>query len=277
MVLGKKFLWAETLDGPNTEKEMLGNAKAIGATGLCIRTMSTYLEKAIPRYQAMGYKVYGWRYPQSIDLGPHNNSGPIPPGNSYATNEAAYVINTLIPAGLDGYIMDIESANGPGNPTPWRDWDRKNDAGLKTLATNYVGALRKAADTCGRSFLLGFTSHANAFNIYPGTPWQPFISASDVLYPQSYWRRWVDATATKPAHPVDENGAAPKSALDVSFADYAQWGKPIIPIAGEMFPAKVGEMAAFGAELTKRGISEGHFYTSTANIDANVLSEIKAL
>jgi len=205
------------------------------------------------------------------------NSSPNPPYNSYATSEAAYVVNTLIPAGLDGYIMDIESANGHGNPTPWRDWDRKNDAALKTLAASYAQTLRKAADTCGRPFLLGFTSHANAFNIYPGTPWEPFIEASDVLFPQSYWRMWVDAQENTPAHPVEENGGTPKSAVAVSYADYAQWNKPIIPIGGEMFPAKIGEMALFGQELSKRGITEGHFYTSTANIDVNVLSEIRAL
>ena len=125
--------------------------------------------------------------------------------------------------------------------------------------------------------MLGFTSHANAFNIYPGTPWDPFINASDVLFPQSYWRMWVDAKPGKPAHPTDENGGTPKSAMDVSFADYSQRGKPIIPIGGEMFPAKAGEMTAFGQELSKRGITEGHFYTSTDNINPGVLGEIKAL
>jgi hypothetical protein len=276
MPLAQKYLWVEDLDGPNTEKEMLDNATAIGATGLSIRTMSTYLEKAIPRYKALGYKVYGWRYPQCIDRGTAYNSAQNPPNNPYATTEAAYVINTLIPAGLDGYIMDIESDNSKTKPQPWRDWDQKDPSGaIAKLAGNYANALRKAADTCGRPFMLGFTSHANAFNIYQGTPWKPFIDASDALFPQSYWGMWDDGD--NPPHPVVENGGTPKSAMDVSWADYAQWKKPIIPIGGEMFISKKGDMAAFGDELSKRGITEGHFYTSTANINPDVLKDIKAL
>jgi hypothetical protein len=276
MALAQKVLWVEDLNGPDTEKEMLDNAHAIGATSLCIRTVSTILAASIPRYKSdLGFKVYGWRYPQSIDRGAVNNSDTKPPNNSFAPNEATYVVNTLIPAGLDGYIMDIESANGQGNPTPWRDWDRANDPKVKTLAINYAQALRKAADTCGRPFLLGFTSHANAFNIYKGTPWEPFIDASDVLFPQTYWRYWN--TDLKPPAPSIENGGTPKSAVAVGYADYSQWGKLIIPLGGEMFVALKGEMAAFGQELSNRGITEGHFYTSTAKINPVVLGEIKAL
>jgi hypothetical protein len=81
----------------------------------------------------------------------------------------------------------------------------------------------------------------------------------------------------KPPGPKDENGGTPKSAMDVSLLDYGKWGKPIIPIGGEMFVALKGEMQAFGQELNNRGITEGHFYTSAANINPVVLSEIKAL
>jgi hypothetical protein len=272
MALARKVLWVEDLDG--AEKEMLDNAAAIGATVLCIRTTSKTLATSIAQYKANGLKVYGWRYPQTQDRGQAYNSNKNPPNNSFATTEAAYVVNTLIPAGLDGYIMDIESDNNKATPHPWLDWDRK-DIDLKSLATSYANTLRQAADHCGRPFVLGFTSHANAFNNYQGTPWQPFIDVSDVLMPQTYWRFWN--TDVTPAAPAPENGGTPQSAVAAGYTNYSQWKKPIIPIGGEMFVALKGEMTTFGQELSARGVTEGHFYTSTANINPDVLKDIKAL
>ena len=60
--------------------------------------------------------------PQTENTG--GNSDPNPPNNSYAPNEAACVANTLIPAGLDGYIMDIESDDNKTAPHPWLDCDK---------------------------------------------------------------------------------------------------------------------------------------------------------
>jgi hypothetical protein len=270
MALQTKVLWVEDFDTNADQAQVLQQASATGATILCIRTISTKLAGLIPGLKVKGFKVYGWRYPQTEDRGVANNSDSNPPNNSYAPKEAAYVINTLIKAGLDGYIMDIESDNDKKKPQPWRDWDRK-DIDLTSLATNYANALRTAANNCGRPFVLGFTSHANAFNIYPGTPWKPFIDVSDVMLPQSYWRYLDGATKTP------ENGNTPASAMDISYADYSAWGKKIIPIGGEMSCCLPGEMKAFGALLAAKGITEGHFYTSTDHIDPGVLAEIKAL
>jgi len=270
VVLQTKVLWVEDLETDSDKTQILQQAVAIGASVLCIRTISTKLAGLIPELKGKGFKVYGWRYPQTEDRGAAYNSDSNPPNNSYAPAGAAYVVNTLIKAGLDGYIMDIESDNDKNNPQPWRDWDRK-DIDLTSLATNYANALRAGANNCGRPFALGFTSHANAFNIYPGTPWKPFIDVSDVIMPQSYWR-FLDGNTKTP-----ENGNTPASAMSISYADYSQWGKKIIPIGGEMLCCNPGEMTAFGALLAAKGITEGHFYTSTDNIDPKVLAEIKAL
>ncbi len=266
-MLKTKALWVEDLDTPAEQAEMLQQAAAIGANMLCVRTNSALLHGLIPTLKGQGFKVYGWRYPQTENTG--GNSSPNPPNNSYAPNEAAYVANTLIPAGLDGYIMDIESDDNKTAPHPWLDCDR-TDRNLTQLATDYANTLKSAGANCGRSFVLGLTSHANAFNIYPGTPWKPFIDVSDVLMPQAYWR-FDDGNC------VTENGGTPTSAISISYADYSQWRVPILPIGGEMKCSTGAEMTSFGQLIAVKGITEGHFYTSTDNIPQEVFAAIKVL
>ena len=107
-------------------------------------------------------------------------------GGRYAIDEANYVAQTLIPAGLDGYIVDPESENDGG----YNDWNRTNlPIPVAQLATSFCQIIRSAAQTEGSpSFLFGITSGGN----YPATlanlPRQQFVSASDAVFPQIYWR-----------------------------------------------------------------------------------------
>jgi len=65
--------------------------------------------------------------------------------------------------------------------------------------------------------------------------------------------------------------------LPISYADYSQSKKPIIPIGGEMFCSRAAEMNQLGAFITARGITEGHFYTSAPNIKPDMHAAKKAL
>jgi hypothetical protein len=98
---------------------------------------------------------------------------------------ADYVASVLIPAGLDGYIVDPESDKAGDN----NDW---NQTSLAPIAKEFCSTIRTAAQ--GKPFLFGTTSGC----IYPSPqekpniPWSEFFGASDALYPQCYWRMTVE-------------------------------------------------------------------------------------
>src|SRR5262249_59520514 len=168
-IFANKALWVDDLDDQTDEDRIFGHAQAMGAEGVRLATSMT-------RFQAAGMKVYAWRWPAVV-----KNQG-----GRYAIDEANYVAQTLIPAGLDGYIVDPESENDEG----YNDWNRTNlPIPVAQLATSFCQIIRSAAQTEGRpSFLFGITSGGN----YPATlanlPWQQFVSASDAVFPQIYWR-----------------------------------------------------------------------------------------
>jgi hypothetical protein len=136
-----KVLWTYNVD----KKGFLDKAKYIGASGVCIRTDLNWLAEAIPEIQNDGIKVYAWRWPAVRPTRgvPHY----------YAPDEAKYVIDTLIPAGLDGYIVDAES-DGPRKPN--RQWDNQS-LDVKKLATDFCVEIVKAGQK-KPAFHFGMTS-----------------------------------------------------------------------------------------------------------------------
>jgi hypothetical protein len=253
MPLARKFLWIVSMNGSGVETDFSKHALAIGATGVCIRSSSTRLPDAIGRFQALGMKVYGWRWPSVV------------PAKTKA--EADKVVNVLIPAGLDGYIVDPES-DGPGS----NDW---NQNGLGPLAQSFCATIKNAA--VGRPFVFGTTSGC----AYPGAggkpkiPWAEFIAASDVLLPQTYWR-WTNPTT---GNKQNINGGTPAAAIAKAMPAWQSkaGGKPILPMAGEVDVVTAAGIAAYGVQLAAMGVQEGHFYTDNGNIPVANLAAMQAL
>src|SRR5262249_15461303 len=136
----------------------------------------------------IGMKVYAWRWPPASKAG--------------AQKEADNVANDLIPAGLDGYIVDPES----DTPGASNDWNR---AGLGPIAAQFCSTIKSAAPG---SFVFGTTSGCSypAPNMKPKIPWKEFFTASDVLLPQTYWR-WTNPSTGKRGQKI--NGGTPAAAI----------------------------------------------------------------
>ena len=126
----RKVLWIVTMNQA-AETRLLQHAQASGADAVCIRTDNSRLPNAIGRFKQAGFKVYGWRWP-AVTPRPSSTT------HYYADDEAGYVVDKLIPAGLDGYIMDPESDNN----SPSNDW---NKTGTKPLAQGFCDAIRNGA------------------------------------------------------------------------------------------------------------------------------------
>ena len=94
-----KVIWIVDMVELAAEDRLLRNAQTTGADAVCIRTTNSRLPAAIDRFHQNNIKVYAWRWPAvrqvQGDLTHH-----------YAADEADYVVQDLIPAGLDGYIVD---------------------------------------------------------------------------------------------------------------------------------------------------------------------------
>jgi hypothetical protein len=230
------------------------HALAIGATTVCIRTSSTRLADAIKRFHDIGIKVYAWRWPPATRTG--------------AKKEADNVVDNLIPAGLDGYIVDPESDNvGATN-----DWNR---ADVAPLAATFCATIRGAAPA---SFIFGTTSGCSypAPTMKPNIPWKEFFAASDLLLPQTYWR-WTNPSTGQRGQKI--NGGTPAAAIDKGIPAWKakSLGKPIVPMAGEVDVVTDDEIAAYGIELAKMNVTEGHFYTDNGKISVRNLAAIKAL
>jgi hypothetical protein len=242
-----KVLWIVDMDQPADETRLLQNAKTAGAQTVCIRTTSQRLPGAIGRFHAQSIKVYAWRWP-AVRPTPASTS------HYYAMDEAGYVAEQLIPAGLDGYIVDPESEND-GKINDW------NDTALAGLARDFCQKIKAAAPA---GFHFGITSGCAypSPNMRPEIPWAEFVAASDALYPQTYWqmRQNDDAIAI--------NGGTPDKAIDRGLASWKliAAGKPIVPMAGELDVVGDDEIGAYAARLRHEGVGEAHFYADSDNV-----------
>lgn len=264
MAFANKGLWAENMDDQGDQDRIYHNAQLMGAGAVAIRTTSNILPASIARFHTANMQVYAWRWPAVVQNA----------GGRYAIDEANYVAQTLIPAGLDGYIVDPESESDDG---AYNDWDRTDTpVPLTQLATAFCQIIRSAAQAAGKNnFLFGITSGGN----YPATlhnlPWQQFVAASDAVFPQLYWRARDGNDVCR----LVRDGT-PKTAFDTclpSWRAIAQ-GKPIIPIAGEIScVSDVAEISAFGARAVAEHLPTMHFYTDDPRLAANVCGAIKIL
>jgi hypothetical protein len=247
------------MDSPAEQNALGQTAHIIKANTVCIRTSSPLLQTSIGYFHALGIKVFGWRWPAVVPT--HS-----PPFYS-AMDQANYVAHQLIPAGLDGYIVDPESDNDGGV----NDWQRHDINGAQ-LAQAFCTTIKTAAAASGHPFLFGTTSGCTYPTSQPGIPWGPFFAASDRVYPQTYWR-----ARNKHDDPVNVHGGAPQSSMAMGLAAYAGAHKPMMPMAGEIDCATPLEIAQYGALLAQHGITEGHFYEFNHNVPPPVLAAIQAL
>jgi hypothetical protein len=272
MPFARKVLWIVDFDAnPNL---FLGYIKKSGCDTVCIRTWSNKLVDAIPTFHADGKTVWAWRWPCAAPdtkkkHGPH----------VYAPDEAKFVAQQLIPAGLDGYIVDPES-NDDKDPN---DWNRTSvddpvhpghPIALSKIAADFCSTIKTAA--VGRPFHFGITSGC----AFPGPgqktllPWAAFISPSVSVYPQTYWRWHNDDGKI-----TEINDGTPESAISLAtpaWKPVAQ-GKPIIPMSGEVNLITADEVTAYGAALANLNVAEAHFYIDEPPVQPDVLTAIKAL
>jgi hypothetical protein len=186
------------------------------------------------------------------------------PVNYYAPDQAKYVIDTLIPAGLDGYIADIES-DGPSAPS--RDW---NSRLLAPLAKQFAETITGAGRAKNKDFLFGLTSGYDFPTSFPHIPWDAFLEYSNAVYPQMYWRG--DGGAL-------QAGGTPQSAYDRSMASWktlALGGTPIIPIIGQISYVSAQAIAEFGSIMRAENIPEVHFYSDVADIQDSTYAAMAA-
>jgi hypothetical protein len=253
----RKVLWIVGMDAAS-EKRLLDHAKKARMDAVCIRTDNRILPQAIKRFQAQGLKVYGWRWPAVI---PKPNSTT----HYYAADEARYVAGTLIPAGLDGYIIDPESDRG----SPSNDW---NKGGLETLARDFCNTIRTAG---GRQFAFGVTSGCDYATSKKKMPWSILADASDALFPQAYWRWTNPVTGRK----QNINGGTPDKAMDRGLASWRKLPgrKPIIPMSGEIDVIDAEEIPAYAARVRAEGGDQYHFYTDGSAVAEAKLTVIGAI
>jgi hypothetical protein len=254
MALASKVLWIVDMKSDAIETAFAKHALAIGATAVCVRTSSKRLPDAIKRFHDIGIKVLAWRWPPASKAG--------------AENEANNVAKNLIPAGLDGYVVDPESDKaGAAN-----DWNRQQCA---PIAARFCTIIKNAAPA---NFVFGTTSGCAypAPNMKPNIPWKEFFAASDALLPQTYWR-WTNPTTGQSGQQI--NGGTPAAAIAKGVPAWKakSLGKPIVPMAGEVDVVTEKEIAAYGVELQKMGVNEGHFYTDNGKISVANLAAMKAL
>jgi hypothetical protein len=256
-----KVLWTVDMSTAALQAALLADAQAAGATIVCIRSDNATLPAAIAPFHAAGISVWAWRWPAVLP-GPHGAP------HYYAIDEANYVVGVLMPAGLDGYVADIES-DGPGQVNDW-------DAGAhQPLAANFcnliTGAVAAGAPTCPGPFRFGLTAGCVQPTNNRNIPWATFVAASDTLYPQTYWR------AALAGGPTDIHGGTPQSSRAKALTAWGpiSGGKPIIGMAGEIDLATPAEIAGYGA--ITGGQAEQHFYADGPAVTAPILTAIAAL
>jgi hypothetical protein len=263
MAFTRKVLWIVSMANNADEKRLAQHAKAAGIDTVCIRSDSPQLPDAIGRFHTLGFKVWAWRWPGVI---------PKETGTYYAIRQARYVADTLIPAGLDGYIVDPESDKAGTN----NDWNQK---ALAPIAQQFCQIIRAGAN--GKPFLIGTTSGCTfpAPTGKPDIPFAEFFAGSDALYPQTYWRAMIYDKKLKKEVPTDIHGGTPAESMKRGWAAWSpgSMGKPIVPMAGEINLVTPQEIADYGAELTKRNVTEANFYADESDVAPGVLAAIKAL
>jgi len=265
MSFSRKVLWIVSLENSGDESDFAQHADAAGIDTVCIRTDSPMFPGIIGRFHQKQKKVWAWRWPGVV---------PSQTGTYYALRQAEYVANVLIPAGLDGYIVDPESDQA-GDDNDW------NQTALAPIAQQFCSTITKAAQ--GKPFLFGTTSGC----IYPSPqgkpniPWSEFFGASNALYPQCYWRMTLQQNGQDVSENI--NGGTPANAIarGMPVWNAKANGKPVIPMAGEIDLATVQEIAEYGQQLKQLNLSEAHFYADIADpvkgVPAEVLAAIKAL
>jgi hypothetical protein len=242
----KKALWVTSFSAGSLDR-LVDHCSEAGISILCIRTTSSALPKAISGFNKHGIAVYGWRWPAVVpDRVPHH----------FATDEASYVVKTLIPAGLAGYIVDPES-DGPGQVDDW------NDTRHAQLASDFCAQIRAAAPEV---FHFGTTSGCEYPRNHGQIPWAQFVEASDALYPQTYWRSDTNGSV---------HGGTPASSYALGQAAWGTIarGKPIVAMAGEIATALPQEILAYG-ELVKDNQEVAHFYADSPTMSPAVLKAI---
>ncbi|MDB6147949.1 MAG: hypothetical protein JWO45_1613 [Spartobacteria bacterium] len=278
MAFTRKVLWIVNMDTDADEKAFAQHVEAAGIDTVCIRTSSARLPDAIGRFKALPTPktVWAWKWPGVIS----GQSG----NHYYADDEAKYVATVLIPKGLDGYIVDPESDGHVDKKTglPRRnDWDQSK---LAPVAKAFCKTIKDAA--AGKPFLFGTTSGCAypAPTGKPNIPWAEFFPPSDALYPQCYWRMRSNDEKTGKEVIISINGGSPATAVARGMPAWTPkaGGKKIIPMAGEIDLVTKEEIAAYGAELTKLGLTEAHFYADVVDpnspqVPAEVYAAIKAL
>jgi hypothetical protein len=265
MPFSRKVLWIVSLENSDDERDFAQHVAAAGIDTVCIRTDSPMFPGIIGRFHQLQKTVWAWRWPGVV---------PSQTGTYYALRQSAYVANVLIPAGLDGYIVDPES-DGAGDNNDW------NQAALAPIAQQFCAAIKTAAQ--GKRFLFGTTSGCAYPSPQgkPNIPWSEFFGASDALYPQCYWRMTVTENGQDIS--VDINGGTPTAAIARGMPVWKARanGKKIIPMAGEIDLVTAAEIAEYGQQLTQLNIDEAHFYADVADpikgVPAAVLAAIKAL
>lgn len=305
MAFQTKGLWAEKIATEASRDRLKQHLIATGANLLCIRSESPYIGELMTELQPQGTKIYAWRW---ANLFPDPASGPNPSvdDSRYWKNELVNA-QKLIAAGIDGYILDIESDDGINSkkhnyqPYP-HDWDNPNisKADRAAIATNFAAGIAEAFSKRQRPYVLGLTSHQRGFSNYPSIPWQPFLDVCNALFPQTYWYADGGANNVKSCGPVSYDYSVhparpigtPSQAMTNGFTDYANKKNaagdvlPIFPIAGEIGCAKYGDMTLFGALVAQHSLTQAHFYVdvdapgwnpATNGGDPRVLGEIKKL
>jgi hypothetical protein len=233
----KKTLWIVN----GAQNDLLAHAQKIGAQAVAIRTDNHWLKDSIPVFHRAGINVYGWRWP---GVKPSND-----PPNYFAPDQAKFVVDFLIPAGLDGYIADIES---DGSAAPNRDWNSRT---LAPMAAAFASTIKTAGVAKKSDFLFGLTSGFDFPTAYPHIPWDAFLASCDAVYPQVYWRG--DGGAV-------QAGGTAQTAYTRSWASWKvlELGtRPIIPIIGQIAHITPQSMADFKAIMTAKSMDEVHFYS----------------
>ncbi len=245
------------------QAQVLARAQQMGATAVCVRTDNAALPAAIPVFHAAGIGVRGWRWP-AVQPGPHGAP------HYYALDEAQYLTTVLMPAGLDGYVFDIES-DGPGQVNDWSAAAHQPLA--QAFCTQITNAIAAGVPTCAGPFRLGLTAGCQqpAPGNNPNIPWATFVQSCDALYPQAYWR------ASLPGGPKPIHGGTPESSFGkatVAWSPIAA-GKPLVCMAGELGLITAQEIAAYGEIAANQ--EELHFYADLGGADASVLTAISQL
>ncbi len=240
----EKILWVVNYD---TMTDFLAAARAVGATGVAIRTDND-IAAALPAFHAHGIKVFGWRWPSAM-MDP-------------AMKEADKVVG-LLGQGMDGYFVDPEGAQKiPGKPNKPYDWEQP---GLAPVAQAFCQRIAGAIGA--RPF--GLTSHYRAKAVFPTLPWAVFLKYATVLLPQSYWR----STEGTIGHGLPDDN------YDQGIAFWSKAGgdkAKIVPMAGELGSVTPAEINKHVATAKARGIDSLHFYAWEPTVKAAVMAAVAA-